>query len=247
MKASVSPTGAILAIVIFSCTVLVANAQDAVVQKDGQRRDGQITGVKGDVLRIKIGPAETGIPLANVSSVTMAPPKAYADTLAAWQAGDAKKTLLLLEPLVASFNGLPTVWAERASALLGEAFLTSGQVGKAEAAFASFQKSYPASASTADIGLARLAIEKKDFATAQAKLLPVAEKAKATKLAGAGENAVFGQALTLLGQVQESSAENSEALENYLLVTTIFHEDDAAAKKSRERADALIEKSVIVP
>jgi len=247
MKASVSPTAAILAIAIFSSTCLVANAQDTIVQKDGQHREGQITGVKADVLRIKIGPAETGIPMANVASVTMAPPKAYTDTLAAWQSGDAKKTLSLLEPLVATFNGLPTVWAERASALLGEALLAAGQVDKAEAAFASFQKSYPAAASTADIGLARLAIEKKDFSTAREKLIPVVEKAKATKLAGAGENAVFGQALFLLAQVQESSAENSEALENYLLVTTVFHEDEAIAKKSQDRAAALVEKNVIVP
>jgi len=247
MKASVSPTAAILAIAIFSSTCLVANAQDTIVQKDGQHREGQITGVKADVLRIKIGPAETGIPMANVASVTMAPPKTYTDTLTAWQSGDAKKTLSLLEPLVATFNGLPTVWAERASALLGEAFLAAGQVDKAETAFASFQKSYPAAASTADIGLARLAIEKKDFSTAREKLIPVVEKAKATKLAGAGENAVFGQALFLLAQVQESSAENSEALENYLLVTTVFHEDEAIAKKSQDRATALAEKNVIVP
>jgi len=238
---------AIFTILILPGYLWVAGAQDAVIQKDGQARQGQITGVKGGILRIKVGPAETGVPMANVASVTMEAPKAYQEALQAWQGGSAKKALALLGPLVATFNGLPTKWAERASALLGEAYLADGQVDKAEAAYGDFQKSYPDAASTADVGLARLAIEKKDFAGARSKLVPIVEQAKALKLPGTGESAVFGQALFLLGQVQESSAENSEALENYLLVTTLFHEDAAVTKKSSERAAALKEKSVIVP
>lgn len=247
MKASVSPAVAIFALLALPCMALVAVAQDVVVQKDGQRREGQITGVKDNVLRIKVGPAETGVPMANVASVTMAPPKAYEDTLAAWQSGDAKKTLSLLTPLVTGFNGLPTKWAERASALLGEAFLAAGQIDKAAAAFADFQKFYPSAASTAEVGLARLAIEKKDYSTARAKLTPIVEKAKATKLAESGECAVFGQALFLLGLVQEASGEKSEALENYILVTTLFPEDKAVTQKALERINSLAEKNVIAP
>ncbi len=247
MKASVSPAMAIFTLLILPGYLWVAGAQDVILQKDGQTRQGQIMGVKGDVLRIKVGPAETGVPMSSVASVTMEPPKAYKGILEAWQAGDAKKTLSLLAPLVATFNGLPTKWAQRSSALLGEAYLEDGQMDKAEAAYGDFQKSYPDAGSNADVGLARLAIEKKDFAGARAKLVPIVEQAKALKLPGTGQSAVFGQALYLLGQVQESSAENSEALENYLLVTTLFHEDAAVTKKASERAAALKEKSVIVP
>lgn len=247
MKASVSPAVAIFVLLTLPCLAWVAGAQDVVVQKDGQRREGQITGVKADVLRIKVGPAETGIPMASVASVAMAAPKAFDETLAAWQAGDANKTLSLLAPLVANFNGLPTKWAERASSLLGEAYLAAGKIDLAETAFGDFQKFYPDAASTAEVGLARLAIEKKDFTTARAKLVPIVETAKATKLPGTGESAVFGQALFLLGQVQESSAENSEALENYLLAVALFHEDETVTKKASERAQILAEKNVIVP
>ena len=238
---------AVFAILILPACLWVAGAQDVIIQKDGQTRTGQITGVKGDILRIKVGPAETGVPMANVASVKMEEPKAYREILDAWQAGDAKKTLALLAPFAANFSGLPTKWAERGSALLGEAYLADGQVDKAEAAYGDFQKFYPDAASTADVGLARLAIEKKDFTGARSKLVPIVEKAKAVKLPGTGESAVFGQALYLLGQVQESSAENSEALENYLLVTTLFHEDKSVAAKASERAAVLMEKNVIVP
>ncbi|MFZ4776308.1 MAG: tetratricopeptide repeat protein [Terrimicrobiaceae bacterium] len=247
MKASVSPAVAILAALLLACVSPNGHAQDVVVQKDGQRREGQILGVKSDAIRIKVGPVETGVPMANVASVIMAAPKAYADSLAQWQKGDAAKTLTLLTPLVENFNGLKTNWAERASALLGEVYLSAGQTEKAEAAFAGFQKLYPEAASTADVGLARLAIAKKDFDAARVKLVPIVEKAKTLKLPDSGDSAVYGQALFLLGQVQESSGENAEALENYLLVVTLFHEDDAATAKAAERANVLKEKNVIVP
>ena len=247
MKASVSLAAAIFVVLLMASVSPICRAQDVVVQKDGQRREGQILGLKADSLRIKIGPAETGIPMANVTSVTMAAPKAYADALGFWQKGDAAKTLPVLAPLVENFNGLPTSWAERASALLGEVYLATSQIDKAEAAFAAFQKLYPNAGSGADVGLARLAIAKKDYDGARVKLVPIVEKAKATKFPDSGTSAVYGQALYLLGQVQESSAENAEALEKYLLDVTLFHDDQAVVAKATERANALKEKSVIVP
>ena len=247
MKASVSPAAAIFVVLLMASAAPVCRAQDAVVQKDGQRREGQILGLKASAIRIKIGPAETTIPMANVASVTMAAPKAYTDALALWQKGDAAKTLPVLGPLVENFIGLPTPWAERACALLGEVYLAASQIDKAEAAFANFQKLYPDAGSSVDIGLAELAIAKKDYDGARVKLVPIVEKAKATKLPDSDSSAVYGQALYLLGQVQESSAENAEALENYLLAVTIFHEDQAVVAKATERANALKEKKVIVP
>jgi TolA-binding protein len=247
MKASVSPVAAIFAVLLLASGLPICRAQDVVVQKDGQRREGQILGLKAAAIRIKIGPAETGILMANVASVTMSPPKAYTDALALWQKGDATKTLPVLAPLVENFNGLPTKWAERASALLGEVYLATSQIDKAEAAFASFQKLYPNAGSGADVGLAELAIAKKDYDGARVKLVPIVEKAKATKYPDSDTSAVYGRALYLLGQVQESSAENAEALENYLLAVTLFHEDQAVVAKAAERANALKEKKFIVP
>lgn len=247
MKASVSPVAVIFAGLLLVSGSQMCRAQDLVVQKDGQRREGQILGLKSDVIRIKIGPAETGIPMTSVASVTMSAPKAYTEALDLWQKGDTAKTLPVLAPLVEKFNGLPTKWAERASSLLGEVYLATSQIDKAESAFADFQKRYPDAASSADVGLARLAIAKKDYEGARVKLVPIVEKAKATKFPESGTSAIYGQALYLLGQVQESSAENAEALENYLLAVTLFHEDQAVVAKAAERANALKEKDVIVP
>ncbi len=246
MKSSVSPR--FLSTVC--ATLLCAGqlwAQDVVVQKDNQRREGQILAVAGDNLKIKIGPAETSIPMAQVASVTKAAPKAYEDSLTAWQTGDAPKTLSTLKPLVDTFRGLPTPWAERASALLGEVYLALDQVPAAEGAFAAFQKAYPQSGAAADIGLARLAVSKNDFATAKAKLSPIVVEAEKITIAPAGKSATYGQAFFLMGMVRESEGALPEALRDYLSAVTLFHEDKAIAAKAQERANALIEKQVIVP
>ena len=63
----------------------------------------------------------------------------------------------MLAPLAQNFKGLPTIWAQRASALLGEVYLAASQTDKAEAAFADFQKLYPDAGSSVDVGLAELA------------------------------------------------------------------------------------------
>lgn len=247
MKSSVSPRFLSTVCAALLCAGQLL-AQDTVVQKDNQRREGQILGIAGDNLKIKVGPAETSIPMAQVASVTKAAPKAYEDSLAAWQTGDAAKTLSLLKPVVDTFRGLPTPWAERASGLLGEVYLTLDQVPAAEAAFAAFQKAYPQAGAAADIGLARLAVSKKDFATAKAKLTPIVAEAEKITIAPAGKSAAYGQAFYLMGMVRESEGQLPEALRDYLSAVTLFHEDKAISAKAQERADYLIkEKQIIVP
>ena len=183
-----------------------------------------------------------------VASVTKDPPKGYEDAIKAWQEGDADKTLSLLKPVVEAFRGLPTEWAERAAALLGDVYLSLGQLPAAESAFAEFTKSYPNATSLSDIGLARLAVSKKDFATAKARLLPIVSEADKVMAAPAGKSAAYGQAFYLMGMVHESEGAYPEALRDYLSAVTLFHDDRAVVAKAQDRADVLVkEKQVIVP
>lgn len=248
MKASASPRtlSAVIIAVVAMCGVL--HAQDTVVQKGQPPRVGQISAVVDGKIKIKVGPVETTIPLDQVVSVTKAAPKSYDDSLASWQKGDAAGTLTTLKPLVESFRGLPVPWAERASALLGDVYLSLGQIPDAETAFAAFQKAYPASTALADIGLARLAVEKKDFPGAKTRLDPIIAEATQTLMAPTGKNAMYGQAFYLMGMVNEAGGDYPEALRDYLTTVTVFAEDQAVAAKAQERADALMkEKNVIVP
>lgn len=249
MNASVSPWASKYAL----CLLLVATsvsgwAQDVLVLKNGQRRDVQILGVADERVRFKAGPAETTLPLNQVASVRMQAPKAFEDAMEVWRTGDAAKTLPLLKPLVENFRSLPAAWAERASALLGNVLLESGDLAGAEAAFAAFQKAYPDATGLADIGLARLAVEKKDFAGARNKLAPIVEAGKKTLLAESGKSSEYGQAFYLMGNVLEDEGKFPEALNHYLLAVTVFYEDPAIVARAQARADSLInEKNVSVP
>jgi tetratricopeptide (TPR) repeat protein len=237
-----------LALLTLWGTLSLLDAQDFIVQKDGQRREGEILGVVDGKLKIKVGPAETGIAMDQIASVTKAAPKEYEDAIKAWQEGNANKTLSLLKPIVTAFRGLPTEWAEGAAALLGDVYLSLGQLPAAESAFAEFTTSYPNATSLSDIGLARLAVSRKDFAAAKAKLLPIVSEADKVVAAPAGKSAAYGQAFYLLGMVHESEGAYSDALRDYLTTVTLFHDDRAVVAKAQERADVLVkEKQVIVP
>lgn len=247
MKASVSPW-TILSVALFvAITAPTLSAQDTIVLKNGQRRDAQVTGIDGDKVKFKAGPVESSLPLDQVESVAMQPPKEFQQALASWQSGDAAAALKTLEPLVLKFRKLPAPWAQQASALLGEVLIAKGDLPAAEKAFEEFQKAYPDATSLADLGIARLSIERGDFAEADAKARPVAETAKQTLLADSQKSAEFGQALYIMGAVEENAGNLPDALENYLLVTTTFYADAATAQKAREKADALLKKNVSVP
>lgn len=246
MKASVSPVG----MIFLACLLAAAGrltGEDIVIQKDGQRREGQVVAVKSGVIRLKVGPAETGLPLTGVTSVVMAPPKEFSDALVLWNKGNAADALPILRALSEKFQALPTPWAERTAVLLIESLLSTGDTLAAEAAIADLKKFYPDAGMAAEVALARLAFEKKDLPTARQKLLPIVEVARKTERPKPGESAVFGAALFLMGRIQESSGSHAEALANYILAAHVFREDELVSSRAAARAAALEEKNVIVP
>jgi tetratricopeptide (TPR) repeat protein len=247
MNASASRFWHIALIALFAIAAPL-HAQDVVVQKDKQRREGEVLGVADGKLKIRIGPAETSLPMDQVASVSKAAPKAYDDALNAWQDGNANRALGLLKPIVETFRGLPTDWAERASAMLGDLYLALDQLPAAEAAFSDFTGAYPNAKSLSEIGLARLAVSHKDFAGAKTRLAPIVAEAESVVAAGGGKGATYGQAFYLMGLIHENEGAFPEALHDYLSAVTLFRDDKAVVAKAQERADFLVkEKQVIVP
>ena len=58
--------------------------------------------------------------------------------------------------------------------MLGDLYVALNEVPKAEVAYKEFQRLYPGGGSLqADVGMARIAASKKDFATARQKLEPI--------------------------------------------------------------------------
>ena len=248
MNASVPRAAAMtLAAGLLVCGTFSAQAQDTVVQKDGQRREGLVTAVRGDSVRIKVGPAETGVPLDKVASVEKEAPPAFTKATEAWSAGNSAEALAELKPLVETFKGLPTPWAQRSLSMLAEVYLAEGQSAQADETLKEFRKFYPASASSLDLLLGRLALSRKDVVSARQKIEPLASAARQVKLPGGDDAPLHSQALFLMGQIDEESGDKPRALENYLLVATIFNDDPKSAAAATERAKALEEEKVVVP
>ena len=138
MNASI-PRFWFVAVALLVMPLSLLRAQDVIVQKDGQRREGEITGfktdAKGDAIRIKIGPVETTVQMATVQSVEKEAPADFEAASDLWRAGNATGALAKLEPLTQKFSGLPTPWAERATSLLPALYIFQGRASDAEMAF----------------------------------------------------------------------------------------------------------------
>jgi tetratricopeptide (TPR) repeat protein len=185
-----------------------------------------------------------GRPLSQIREVRMAvTPPQFAQAQQAMAAQKYDEALKDLQA-IATFRGLPSPWAQQATAMLGDIYIAKGEIDKAEAAYKDFQRLYPEAAQAggaSEIGLARLAVAKKDFETAKQKVQPIADQALKEKSPPLSQTTAFtySQAFLVLGEVKEGEGDFKGALENYLRTVTLFPQDRAAAALAEQKADAL--------
>lgn len=255
-RMNASPTlGKIL--LSWSAAILVVlpasiQAQDVVTLKDGTKRQGIVLGVSGGNVRIQsetaAGTVAATVPLANVESVAMNPPKDLLSAEEAWKKGDAATAATKLEPLVNGFLGLPAPWVQRATLLHIDALLETNKGAEAEALLVKFQQAYPGNADATALIRAKIAIARNNFVGARPLIAPLIEQASKTNLADTTQSIKFGQAFYLMGLIHESEGKLPQALEDYLRASTIFFADSATAAKAQARADILVnDKKVAVP
>jgi predicted Zn-dependent protease len=219
-----------------------ARAQDVIITTDNQQRSVRVIGVSpsGQTLDFFVGQGQLGLPLGSVKEVRMNPPAEYGQAIAAYQAKDYAKSLNLMRAVVAKFKGMPSPWAQQATAMLGELYIASNDLVKAEAAYGDFKRLYPNGGSLqSDIGLSRLAVAKQDYDTAKQKLEPITDAALKEKTVTPANAVAYGQAFLVSGQVKEAAGNFSGALEDYLRTVTLFYYDRVAVAAAQERADAL--------
>jgi tetratricopeptide (TPR) repeat protein len=218
-----------------------------VVLDDGRRQQGKVRGVSKGTVQLQVGAGSIGIPLAKVAEVRMAAPKALVAARKALDAGDYKKAALAFAKVVALFKGLPTDWARESLALLGDTYLELDQLPQAEQAFADLAAAYPGpeGEALANMGLARLALAKEDYAGVLERLEPVAREALGKPYVSEADSARYGRLFYLLGQAREARGKTAEALEDYLRIVTLFYHDEATAKLAKAKADTLRENNQI--
>lgn len=218
-----------------------ASAEDSVRQNNGVVRAGQITGVRNGSVMIKFGPGEIGVLLTQVTSVSMAVPSGVTRGLELQEAGKAAEALAVLKPVADQFGGLPVDWAQKATASIGDLYLSLDKPAEASAAYAKFKQLYPGAGLSlqADVGMARVAAASNKLAEAKAALTPIITNALTKPDITKAESAAYGQAYFTLGNIAEKENNPSVALENYLRTVTIFYADRATTARAQERADAL--------
>jgi len=215
---------------------------DIIITTDNQSRSVKVIGVSpsGQSLEFFIGQGKLGVSLSSVKEVRMNPPAEYVQGIAAYQAKDFAKSLSLIQAVATKFKGMPSPWAQQAIAMLGELYIATNDLPKAEAAYADFKRLYPNGGSLqSEVGLSRLAVAKQDYDTAKQKLEPITDAALKEKAVNPANAIAYSQAFLVSGQVKEATGNLPGALEDYLRTVTLFYYDRVAVVAAQERADAL--------
>ncbi|MGB8166307.1 MAG: hypothetical protein WCF18_02380 [Chthoniobacteraceae bacterium] len=205
-------------------------------------QQGQVVGASASGVQIKIGAQMITLAPGMFESFQMPPPPEYGNGYQAYTAGELPKALALIKSVTDRFKGLPTDWAQYATGMLGDIYVATGEYDKAEAAYNDFKKLYQAaggSSPTSEVGLARIAVAKKDLAGAKARLEPIITAALAEKTVPPAKQLAYSQAFLVSGQLKEEEGNLQGALEDYLRTVTLFYHDPSAVTAAQQKADAL--------
>jgi tetratricopeptide (TPR) repeat protein len=206
-------------------------------------QQGIVLGANALGVQIKIGEQLITLPPAMFESFQMAPPPEYAQGYQAYSSGDLPKALASIKSVTDRYKGLPTEWAQYATGILGDIYVATGDFTRAEAAYNDFKKLYASAgggnSATAEVGLARIALARKDTAGAKARLDPIIAEALKEKSIAPAKALAYSQAFLVSGQLKEQAGNAQGALEDYLRTVTLFYHDRLAVSAAQQRADAL--------
>ena len=207
-------------------------------------QQGVVLGAGPTGVKIAIGAQSITLQPAMFEQFQMAPPPEYAAGYKAYTAHDYKTALAQIKSVTDKYKGLPTDWAQYATSLLGDIYVAMEDLPKAEAAYNDYKRVYPGAGSLqSEVGLARIAMAKKDYPTAKQKLEPITAAALKEKNITNANGPAYGHAFLASGELKEQDGNLPGALEDYLRTVTLFYHDRAAVLSAHERADALRAKS----
>jgi tetratricopeptide (TPR) repeat protein len=207
-----------------------------------------ITGMQGNRMMVRDASGEVGYDVRQVQSVTKAAPPEFTNAQRAVEAGNFEAALPLAKAVADRFKGLPTAWAQEATSMVGNLYVSLGKLQEAEVAFTDFERLYGAANSAgAKIGKARLAAAKGRIEDARTIASDIVTGAMAKKNVSRAESQLYGQAYFVLGQCAEKENKLPEAMEHYCRTVAIFYQDPTIVKEAQKRIDDLRTKKVTTP
>lgn len=235
----------ILTLLTFSGVFLLkANlllAQDVITLKTEKEEKGTIVRADGNSVFLEIvvgsGKGSVPVPIANIAKIKMATPP----ELVSLNKSDAQNVILILDPLVKKFKGIPVDWYVDAMGALAEAYVATGKSTEANELYTQIEKQFPGSPYVikANVGKARAALAKENMDEAIRLLDPLIEAANKTAAPNFEEGRLYGEAFLVKGIALEKKGDLEGALESYLTtVTSFFHHTDVV-KQAEEQANKL--------
>lgn len=251
MKASFSLR--YLAFLPFFFTSPSAPASDFVKFKNGTLREGSISGSSKGNIQIqtsleKGGKIEASFPITDISLLSMSPPPSWTDAKKRFSSSDLTSALPALTEIYNRFQPLPTDWIDIAAFDLIDLLLSTKKNSDAETLLANYRSKLSPQKTTIDLLAARLAFAKNQPDEAKKLLFPILDSAKLAPPSTLLQLAQTGQALYLMGQILETENQPSQALESYLLASSIYASDSLTSSRALTLASSLQkEKQTLVP
>jgi outer membrane protein assembly factor BamD (BamD/ComL family) len=231
-----------LTVPVFLALATAAAAADVIVAKHGTFT-GEVVRVEktGVILRLPIG--EMQIQKADIVRVTVEKPASVAEGQAALSAGKYAEAVAALKPVVDRYAGLPVPWVRDAMLALGNAYTKLQDTDRAQAVLEKVAELYPdaVTGGATEIKLARVAVNQgkhaEALATARKFIEPLLKKDPLTD----AERNNLAEALVVQGDCLRAAKEWPQALDSYLLVTTLFDENDALTAEAAFKAGQVFE------
>ena len=149
-------------------------AIDEIVIRSGAVYRGKVLSATVKGVKIELpGRGSFDVPREQIDHIMMSPPAAIVKGIQAYERGSMKEAIATLKLAIFQFQGMDTDWAVKGLLCYARACLADRNLPEAEKAFTTFLDTYPDhdNKRDADIGLAELEIERKQYDVALSNLL----------------------------------------------------------------------------
>ena len=216
-------------------------AEDTVFLNTEKQQVGTIVGADGGNVFVEVtvgtGKGRIPIPIASIQRIEMATPSEVLKL----NRSDAANVILVLEPVVKKFKGLPADWAVDAMGTLADAYTATGKIAESTSIYSQIEQQFPGSKYVikANVGKAKGALASGSFDEALKLLDPLIEVANKTAAPSAEEGRLYGEAFLVKGMILEKKNDLEGALESYLTTVTSFYQNVDIVSQAEEQAKKL--------
>ena len=239
MKSKILP--GILALAVAWWAGLAA-AADVIITRSGTTQTGEVVRVEAGSVVFKISIGEISLPKSDIARVVVTKPAGVDPALAAFKAKKYADAVAGLKPVVDRYGGLDLPWAQEAMLKLGDADVGLKQFAEAKKVYDAYGRLYPQLAGDSlTPKYALVLVEQKQYTPAAEMLQKFLEPRLSKVYVTEDQDAAIAQALILRGDCQRATESLFPALDDYLLVVTVYNSDDELAATARFKAAEVFE------